>query len=377
MNLLTSLLILFAVSVQAAEIKLSSPIDYQIEQRISQNRGKIRFVGTLLGSDIRELSLVARIEQEGKLGDWRVILAEMRDASFNASLEAPAGGWYRVDVRIMRGDEMVAETSVAHVGVGDIFVVAGQSNSANHGAEKQQPKSGLVATFDGKRWQLSHDPQPGASGGGGSFIPPLGDLLSQRFHVPVGFLCCGIGATSVREWLPQGATFPNPPTLTKNVQQTSDGQWQSKGQPFADLVGKMKILGPQGFRAVLWHQGESDANQKDASRTLEGKLYQEYLGKVIRDSSKELGWAPPWFVAQVSYHIPGDEASEDIRSAQAALWKDGTALEGPDSDALKGDLRENNGQGVHFSGPGLREHAARWADKVGPWLAQRLAKDQL
>jgi hypothetical protein len=64
----------------------------------------------------------------------------------------------------------------------------------------------------------------------------------------------------------------------------------------------------------------------------------------------------------------GDEASPDIRAAQKSLWEAGLALEGPDSDALKGQLRERNGQGVHFSGQGLREHAARWVEKVAPWL---------
>jgi len=31
------------------------------------------------------------------------------------------------------------------------------------------------------------------------------------------FWCHQIGATSVREWLPTGATFPNPPTLDSRV----------------------------------------------------------------------------------------------------------------------------------------------------------------
>ena len=46
-------------------------------------------------------------------------------------------------------------------------------------------------------------------------------------------------------------------------------------------------------------------------------------------------------------------------------------IEGPDTDALKGNLRDNSGQGVHFSGPGLREHAARWREKVAPWLEKQ------
>jgi acetyl esterase/lipase len=161
--------------------------------------------------------------------------------------------------------------------------------------------------------------------------------------------------------------------LTGHVEALPSGEWQSTGELFADFTARMKQLGPRGFRAVLWHQGESDANQKDASRTLPGKLYQKFLEQLIRDSRREVGWEFPWFVAQASYHSPDDPCSADIRAAQQALWKSGVALEGPDSDALVGDLRDSGGQGVHFSGQGLREHAARWVEKVGPWLDRQLA----
>jgi pimeloyl-ACP methyl ester carboxylesterase len=92
------------------------------------------------------------------------------------------------------------------------------------------------------------------------------------------------------------------------------------------------------------------------------------LERLIGDSRREIGWNAPWMVAQVSYHVPGDEGSDEIRAAQASLWREGLALEGPDSDALKGTLREREGRGVHFSGPGLREHGAQWAAKVLPWI---------
>jgi hypothetical protein len=78
-------------------------------------------------------------------------------------------------------------------------------------------------------------------------------------------------------------------------------------------------------------------------------------------------------VARVSYHVPGDEASPEIRAGQKALWDTGLAHEGPDTDALKGELRENNGMGVHFSGEGLRKHALLWFGKLEPWLETRLA----
>ena len=328
--------------------------------------------GELAGFTAKKLNVEARLIVEGQPGKWRRLTVDAKRQSFAAHWDAPAGGWHRLEVRALSGADVLAESAIEHVGVGEVFVVAGQSNSANHGAEKQKTVTGLVAAFDGKRWRPADDPQPGASGGGGSFIPPFGDALAERFHVPVGIVACGVGATSVREWLPKGAKFPNPPTLTGHVQQDSGGGWESRGTIFATFSARMKQLGPHSFRAVLWHQGESDANQADPTRTLPGDLYRDYLEQLIRASRREMGWNAPWFVAQVSYHVPGDEASPDIRAAQAALWKKRLALEGPDSDALKGDLRENGGQGVHFSGPGLRAHAARWVEKVAPWLEKEL-----
>jgi len=183
--------------------------------------------------------------------------------------------------------------------------------------------------------------------------------------VPVGIIACGIGATSVREWLPKGAKFPNPPTLEGRVRRLSSGEWQSKGEAFEMFTARMKQLGPKGFRAVLWHQGESDAEQPDPKRTLPGNPYRQCLEQLIRDSRREIGWDAPWFVALVSSH--GGAGAPDIRAAQKSLWDDGVALEGPDSDTLKDDLRD----GVHFSGKGLREHGARWAEKVASWLEKQ------
>ena len=293
------------------------------------------------------------------------------DGRFRAELSVPAGGWYACRARAMKAGAILATAEVPHVGVGEVFVIAGQSNSANFGEEKQRTKTGLVAARDDTRWQLANDPQPGAQGGGGSFVPPFGDAIAEHFKVPVGILACGVGGTSVREWLPKGATFPNPPTVPVYVQQLPGGKWESKGNIFPGFCARMTQLGPHGFRAVLWHQGESDANQQ-APHTLPGNLYRQYLEKLIRDSRRQIGWDTPWFVAQATYHVPGDEASADIRAAQKSLWDAGVALQGPDTDVLKGKLREQNGRGVHFSGKGLREHAARWVEKVSPWLEAQL-----
>jgi len=362
----------FVKSEAGLGMVLESPRDFQVVQRQSKKGGPLSVRGRLDPSKEMRVTFEYRLRRDDSEEKWLPLQADVRANEFYAEIDAPSGGWYRLEVRAMRDGSVVGAASVAHVGVGEVFVVAGQSNSANYGEEKQQPLTGKVSTFDGTHWQPAHDPQPGAGGEGGSFMPPLGDAIAAKFGVPVGFVACGAGGTSVREWLPQGATFPNPPTIESHVQKRTDGQWESRGDLFRYLCDRMKSLGPHGFRAVIWHQGESDAHQKDSTRTLAGPLYRDYLTQIISDSREVIGWNAPWFVAQVSYHSTDDASSPDIREAQAALWKEGIAFEGPDTDGLNGSLRDSGGKGVHFSGEGLRQHAARWFEKMVPWLETQI-----
>lgn len=357
-----------ATMIQAAELALLSPLDYQVVQRQTNDIGTIRISGLLTENAQNDAFLEVKISHDGSEGAWQRIDSLIADRHVSAFMKAPAGGWKRLDVRVVNSSGEFARTSVEHVGIGDIFVIAGQSNSANYGEEKLTLQSDRVAAFDGSKWHIANDPQPRAKGRSGSFIPAFGDALVAKLDVPIGIVACGIGGTSVREWLPKGDQFPNPPTIESRVEKDVNGQWSSKGEAYDALVATMKELPKHGFRAVLWHQGESDANQKDPTRTLPGALYREYLEKIIRDSQRDIGWDAPWIVAQTTYHVPGDESSPDIRAAQASLWVDGIAGEGPDTDTLKGDMRERNGQGVHFSAKGLRAHGQLWAEKVLAWL---------
>ena len=360
-------LLLSMGALVAAEptLRLTSPAAQAVLQRQTANAGRVQVVGEVQS----DTPVSVEIRLDG--GDWKPVPTMGNPGaivvqSFSQTLDLPKG-MHTLEARAVRDKQPLASTTKVQFGVGEVFVVTGQSNSANHGAVKTKSASDQVFTLTPKgTWQPCADPQPGASGGGGSILPALGDELQKRLGVPIGFIPCGIGATSVREWLPGGVPFPNPPTILSRVKKTADGQWEADGKAYAMLVKRMQSV--PSFRAVLWHQGESDANQKDATRTLSGKLYADYLKTLIATANKDSQRTAPWFVAQVSYHGPTDVGSEDIRTAQASLWKNGVALEGPDSDALRGPLRDNGGQGVHFSGEGLKAHAHAWAEKLVPWI---------
>ena len=365
------------------QISLSSPLDYQVVQRSSRAQGSLNVSGSILPESRSALPLdalevrLSGMSSAGNLpGEWQTLPFDARVAAFRGVIIVPAGGWYRLEVRALRDGEPMITNSVDHVGIGDIFVIAGQSNSANYGEKKETTQTGMVAAFDGTNWQLARDPEPGAGGTKGSFMPLFGDEMAGYFHVPVGIVATGVGSTSVREWLPPGTRISTLPPLTRNVVTVGAGQWEISGKIYDGFTARMKTFGPGGFRAVLWHQGESDAGQADSSRTLPGELYRQYLEQLIRDSRLVVGWNAPWFVAQASYHNPGDMSSPEIRAAQKAVWDDGLALPGPDTDTLTGDMREKNGLGIHMSAKGLKTHAHLWFEKVSPWLEQQLGENE-
>jgi hypothetical protein len=208
-----------------AEIQwdIQSPLDYQVFQRDSLESGEIHIKGQIQGKDLESSTLQYRFGHNAK-SDWVKIEEALSNGFIECSIKAPAGGWYQMEFRIVGEGETLGEYTIPHVGVGELFVVAGQSNSANHGEERQRTQTEKVSAFDGTKWQMANDPQPGASGNRGSFIPAFGDAMARHFQVPIGVVACGIGATSVREWLPEGSLFPNPPTLTGRVKQLANGE---------------------------------------------------------------------------------------------------------------------------------------------------------
>jgi len=160
-----------------------------------------------------------------------------------------------------------------------------------------------------------------------------------------------------------------PPTTGAHTYATGSNSWASTGELFDKLISASKQV--EKFRAVLWHQGESD-NHQPPDREISPALYTQYLQRVIEASRAQVGWRVPWFVAIASYHTPEDPGSSELRAAQKSVVAGGMALEGPNTDQLGPEFREANGRGVHFNARGLQRHGLLWADAVTPWLERRL-----
>lgn len=347
----------------AAGVHVDAPLDYQVIQRTTPTSGPVTIRGTTAVAGWVSIRITGRGLTGPYDSGWVVVESAGAEPRFSTTLTIPAGGWYTIAVR---GD-LRPEVRVAHVGVGEVFVGAGQSNSTNYGEQRQNPKTGRVSTFDGLTWRPADDPQPGAfdHSKGGSFWPSFGDELAEALGVPIGVAVTGNGATSVLQWQPKGTRVGIRPTAYAFVREVGTNSWECDGALFDHLARRVAQLGSHGFRAVLWHQGESDANQPNPTpRRITGAEYASALETLIRGQRAAAGWEIPWFVALVSYHVPEDPGSGVIRDAQINLWQRGVALRGPDTDALQGDNRDSGGRGVHFSGKGQKAHGHLWAKQV-------------
>ncbi|MDG1894245.1 MAG: neutral/alkaline non-lysosomal ceramidase N-terminal domain-containing protein [Fuerstiella sp.] len=273
-------------------------------------------------------------------GQWNGLKITVDDDRFVANVRIGAGGWYRLDVRYRREGSVIAVGTVEPFGVGEVFLVAGQSYATNCNDEQfnvTDPHN-RVAALDSTKgtWRVATDPQPVMdSSDGGSIWPPLGDALANDLGVPIGFANVAVKATSSMQWRPQGKLHP-------------------------PLVRTGQTLG--NFRAVLWQQGESDVIAKTSTANYVANL------TVIRDAAaKQWTCDPPWLLAKSTLHptVYNDPTGETrIRTAIEELVRRPGFRAGPDTDSLKGSYRGDANSRRHFSAAGQRAAANLWRTAI-------------
>jgi lysophospholipase L1-like esterase len=322
-----------------AQLNLAGPTTRAVFQRDDANQASVPLKGTYGSSP---LTIEARATGEGgvPITSWQVIDASPTGGNFAGSLTLPAGGWYDIEVRGLAGMTETGSASVDRVGVGDVFVTAGQSNAANHGTPRQTADdrvSALVSWSTGQ-WRQANDPQPIASGSDGSPWPAFGNAMVVQNDMPIGIISVANGGTTVGNWLP-GDTL------------------------YGRLRDALQYLGPHGAKAVLWHQGESDAIEGTSTAT-----YASRLSTIIAQSRIDAGWDVPWGVAIASYHNTPtlEQRAQVVAGQHQVIDNDPLVFQGPDTDDFHniGYLWDN----VHFNALGLQAHGRMWADAVASFF---------
>ncbi len=328
-------------------LSLSDPTGHIVYQRDGDNQADVVVAGEFGESPTRiEARAVPRDGSGGTATDWQVIDAAPAGGAFSSTLTLEAG-WYDIEVRSFDGTTLLGERSVEKVGVGEVFITAGQSNSANSGEVAQTPDDPRVSAFSTATdtWQFAADPQPVATGTKGSPWPELGDLLAEALDVPVAFCSVGWGGTAVSRWDPD-----------------NNDLYPRIAEAIADLE-------ETGFRAILWHQGEADSNGAAGSGTSAGD-YAAALKDAIDRSQEDADWEVPWGVAIVSYKNTTTTSDPDVTDGQwLVINGDSAVFLGANTDTLIGSpWRDNDGEGIHFSEAGLNEHARLWFVQISTEL---------
>ena len=114
-------------------------------------------------------------------GKWHRLALDPANRQFSGQLSVIARVFYRVEIKATNAVGQPTFVVVQRVGVGEIFVIAGQSNSTNYGEVPQATHTAMVTSFSGTEWFVAYDPQPGVQDNSckGSFVPSFGDATTQ------------------------------------------------------------------------------------------------------------------------------------------------------------------------------------------------------
>jgi Carbohydrate esterase, sialic acid-specific acetylesterase len=335
------------------EIKaITDPMTRQVVQRRDDNIGNILFIGTCSGNiDGFQAMSSLPFGMTGTTVAWTPLIdVAILEGHFIGIFRQPAGGFYNLQIRPTFQGQVGQAVNVSTVGVGEVFITAGQSNTTNFGTPTGFLPSLLVSCFDdgsgrgidptypGAFWRWGYDPQPAIDMSNmGSVWPTMATNLSNVLGVPVGLYAAGFGGTSIEDWTP-GYVLPATLVTPELVL-------------FDRLTNAIEYFsGRGGFRAILWQQGETDYYEQTSEL-----VYGADLRFIIDQSRAVTGVPVKWMVAQASTCLTNNLGERlQIEAAQASVVDYNLTFPGPNSDSIGLPLRiYYEGIPVHFNATGL------------------------
>ncbi|WP_164821510.1 sialate O-acetylesterase [Paenibacillus koleovorans] len=174
--------------------------------------------------------------------EWRISIADI-----------PVGGLYRLEscLRIYKDEgghlpeKSVRGDMIRHIGVGDLWVIAGQSNAAGYGQGPffDPPELGVHLFGTDRRWDLAVHPLNG-EGFNTAHSPMLlfAKTIYRETRIPVGLVQAARAGSPLKHWNPD-----------------------EEGSLYRSMLDRIQAVGGR-IRGVVWDQGNSDC-YADAAET--------------------------------------------------------------------------------------------------------------
>lgn len=396
MKTLFTCLLALLNSLTLAQISITRPIQNAVLQRSSINTLSVGIAGQLFDNNRNNPtysnlypSIQYRIQKLSPQNssylstpiDWTTYSCEYGGLfDFTVNLE---GGWYQLEVTgTVQGNQ---QTASVKFGVGEVFVIAGQSNAQGvatnlYNGAGSAPYDGVIADLHIENAGCLRDFPLYPSLNKlttTSFIAPqgtnnwcytvLGNQLVDNTGVPVAFFNAAQGNTGVRNWV---ESIQDPTAYTYNSYQLNGPAICSGGGPGHPYVALKKTLQFHsslfGSRAVLWHQGENDAHDANASVTNSSE-YTTRLRTIINQARNDFSHSDlSWWICQVSRtdeSSSGYATNAGIVAAQATVQGDSYNKAGPYTDPL-GPRETPPNPSVHFTDVGLQVLGNAWYNSI-------------
>ncbi|MEO8173180.1 MAG: sialate O-acetylesterase [Sediminibacterium sp.] len=224
-----------------------------------------------------------------------------------------------------------------------IYILAGQSNMAGRGTVEPVDtvtNPNILMLTKEELWAPAKDPvhfdKPVAGVGPGlSFAREMWAIWKSDPEAIVAIVPCAVGGTKIDLWQP--GAYDN----------------ATKTYPWDDAIRRIKKALPDGtVEAILWHQGESDANEALSPS------YENKLRALIAGFRKELNNSSlPFILGEIGEFKPGE--NKHIPFINSVIKK--IAETTPYSAFVSCAGLTHRGDFLHFDAASAREFGKRYA----------------
>jgi sialate O-acetylesterase len=252
------------------------------------------------GPAVVQARIVSEQDQSSVI-PWQRANTQTESAWEHSFDRVSAGGLYRIKTRLvlegtppesgLRGDV------IHHVGVGDLWVIAGQSNAAGYGRGPvfDPPELGVHILKNDETWDVAAHPLNDPTGSthpnreianpGHSPYLSFSRALHRVLGYPIGLIQTALGNTPLDQWNP--AENPDAPL-------------------YRNLLHCVRLAGGR-VRGLLWYQGESDTNPGLA------ETYESRFADFVRRLRADLGSPDLPIVLAQSNRYTGPQSPEEHR----------------------------------------------------------------
>lgn len=313
-----------------------APMDWQIMQQ-ENGYASIEMSGRYINTDkvapYRVWVKIVRENTSEPIVPWQTANTK-EDGTWSILLgKVPAGGLYRIETCLKEDATLYFDESLRgdirhHIGIGDVFVIAGQSNASGFARDyiTDEPQLGVHLLKTSGKWDLATHPLNDSTDtiheanreplmSGHSPFLSFGKYMKRELGYPIGLVATALGGSPLKAWMPT-----------------------EEGELLHNMMGILADIGNQ-VAGILWYQGCTDASLNMYSDYLQRfKTFVEY----VRNS---LGYTVPFYTVQLNRRVDPVEDNWNegyciVREAQRQAAKQMekvymmTALDGPLSDAI-------------------------------------------